>query len=149
MTTSSNAPERSDRDADLTAPLPLGDAKRLAVRAMFDAIAPRYDIVNKLMTFGLDVRWRKRTISLLDLPARSLVVDVACGTGDLARLLRSRAHDAVAVDLSAGMLDHARAGGAPLVLSDAALLPIRTSSVDGAVSGFALRNFADLATTFS
>jgi demethylmenaquinone methyltransferase/2-methoxy-6-polyprenyl-1,4-benzoquinol methylase len=111
---------------------------------MFDAIAPRYDALNKVMTFGLDVMWRRHTVGLLGLPARSVVLDVACGTGDFVRALDRSAHQPVGLDLSAGMLANAKVGGAPLVHCDAACLPVRSSSVDGAVSGFALRNFADL-----
>jgi len=112
---------------------------------MFDAIAPRYDVVNKVMTFGLDVIWRRRTVGLLGLPGHSLVLDLACGTGDLVRALRRAAHVPVGLDISAGMLANARVQGAPLVLGDGAALPVRAASVDGVVSGFALRNFADLA----
>lgn len=67
-----------DRDT-----LPEGDDKQRAVREMFDAIAPRYDLVNRIMTFRLDVRWRRRAIRDLALPAGSSVLDLASGTGDL------------------------------------------------------------------
>ena len=63
--------------------LPEGDEKRAAVRDMFDAIAPRYDLVNRIMTFRLDVRWRRRAVRALALPAGSRVLDLASGTGDL------------------------------------------------------------------
>jgi len=111
---------------------------------MFDSIAPRYDLVNLLMTFGLDAPWRRRTIGLLQLSPSSLVLDVGCGTGDLARSLRQRGAKAIGVDLSFGMLAAARAGGAPLVQADAVALPFRSMAADGVVSGFAVRNFADL-----
>lgn len=116
---------------------------------MFDAIAPRYDAVNKVMTFGLDVWWRRRTVGLLGLPVPSVVLDVACGTGDFVRVLAKSAHRPIGLDLSAGMLANAKVGRAPLVLSDAACMPVRSCSVDGAVSGFALRNFADLPTVLA
>jgi demethylmenaquinone methyltransferase / 2-methoxy-6-polyprenyl-1,4-benzoquinol methylase len=67
--------------------LPEGEEKTRAVRAMFDAIAPRYELVNRVMTFGLDASWRRRTIADLRLPPGSLVLDVAAGTGDLSREL--------------------------------------------------------------
>jgi demethylmenaquinone methyltransferase/2-methoxy-6-polyprenyl-1,4-benzoquinol methylase len=133
----------------VTDTLPSGQDKVRAVRAMFDTIAPRYDLVNRLMTFGLDRRWRRTTVSSLELPPRSLVLDVACGTGDLCRELTAAGHAAVGVDLSRGMLVHARAGGAPLVQADALTLPFPSGSADGAVSGFALRNVADLGTLFA
>ena len=72
-------------------PLPTGDEKTARVRAMFDTIAPRYDLINRLMTFGLDQAWRRNTVAALALPADALVLDLACGTGDLSRLaLRPR-----------------------------------------------------------
>ncbi|MHB1987067.1 MAG: ubiquinone/menaquinone biosynthesis methyltransferase [Acidimicrobiales bacterium] len=127
----------------------LGDEKREAVRAMFDAIAPRYDAVNKVMTFGLDMWWRRHTVGLLGLPTDQLVLDVACGTGDFVRVLARHGHRPVGLDLSPGMLANARVGSAPVLLTDAARLPLASASVDGAVSGFALRNFADLPTVLT
>ena len=62
--------------------LPQGDEKRAAVRAMFDTIAPRYDLVNRLMTFRMDQRWRRTTLERMALPPGSTVLDLACGTGD-------------------------------------------------------------------
>jgi demethylmenaquinone methyltransferase/2-methoxy-6-polyprenyl-1,4-benzoquinol methylase len=128
--------------------LPQGDDKRRAVRAMFDSIAPRYDAVNKAMSFGLDIAWRRRTAKLLDCPVGSRVLDLACGTGDFLRVLERSGRRSVGIDMSAGMLAHARTLGAPLVLGDAAALPFADGAFDGAVSGFALRNFADLDAVF-
>ena len=128
----------------LDAGLPSGPGKRAYVREMFDAIAPRYDLVNRLMTFGLDGWWRRRTIQALELAPGCLVADLGCGTGDLVRELRRGGRRAIGLDLSFGMLSCARAGGAPLANADAAAIPLRAGSVDGVVSGFALRNFADL-----
>ena len=111
---------------------------------MFDAIAPRYDLVNRLMTFGLDRSWRRTTVGALGLPPNSLVLDVACGTGDLTRLAMSQGHRVIGVDLSAGMLA-ANGTGAPLVQADCSQLPFPDGTFDGLVCGYALRNFADLA----
>ena len=129
---------------DPASPLPEGKAKQDLVRSMFDSIAPRYDLVNCLMTFGLDTSWRRRTIALLQLSPGSVLLDLGCGTGDLARSLRRRGHRPVGIDLSLGMLTAARAGGAPLIQGDAARLPVKAVVADAAVSGFAVRNFADL-----
>jgi demethylmenaquinone methyltransferase / 2-methoxy-6-polyprenyl-1,4-benzoquinol methylase len=123
--------------------LPQGDEKVVAVRAMFDAIAPRYDLVNRIMTFGLDVRWRRRAVADLALPAGSVVLDLAAGTGDLCRDLERAGHRPVGVDLSYGMLAAARTT-APLVHGDALRLPVADGTVDGVTCGFALRNFVDL-----
>ncbi|MGO8874851.1 MAG: ubiquinone/menaquinone biosynthesis methyltransferase [Acidimicrobiales bacterium] len=124
--------------------LPTGAEKRARVREMFDAIAPRYDLINRLMTFGLDKHWRQRTIKLLDLKTPALVADVGCGTGDLSRVLTARGYDAVGIDMSLGMLKAGQPVAAPVCLADAAMLPFGDASLDGAVSGFALRNFAEL-----
>jgi demethylmenaquinone methyltransferase / 2-methoxy-6-polyprenyl-1,4-benzoquinol methylase len=119
-----------------------------AVRAMFDTIAPRYDLVNRVMTFGLDRLWRRRAVADLDLGVGSLVVDLACGTGDLCRDLDAAGHQPVGVDLSLGMLGHARTP-APLVQGDGLHLPFPDASLDGAISGFALRNFVALPAVFA
>jgi demethylmenaquinone methyltransferase/2-methoxy-6-polyprenyl-1,4-benzoquinol methylase len=115
---------------------------------MFDTIAPRYDLVNRIMTFGLDRRWRAATVGSLGLPGGALVLDVACGTGDLCRDLFRRGYQPVGVDLSLGMLAHSTTN-APLVECDALCLPLAEAVVDGAVSGFALRNFVALEPVFA
>ena len=111
---------------------------------MFDAIAPRYDMVNRLMTFGLDQGWRRDTIAALALPEGSLVLDVACGTGDLSRLAQRRSYRVIGADLSRGMLA-ANHSGAPLLQADCSQLPFTDGAFDGLVCGYALRNFSDLA----
>ena len=122
--------------------LPSGAAKRRAVREMFDTIAPRYDMVNRLMTLQLDVAWRRRTVRELALPAGSLVADLACGTGDLCRELARLGHRRIGFDFSMGMLRAATAGdgAAPLVNADVLALPLPDGALDGATCGFALRN---------
>ncbi len=123
--------------------LPSGAAKERAVRDMFDAIAARYDFVNRIMSLGLDRGWRRRAITELRLPPRSRVLDVACGTGDLCNLLHRSHMRAVGIDLSAGMLAAARTT-APLVQGNALAMPLASGSLDGIVSGFGLRNVTDL-----
>jgi len=127
--------------------LPEGDAKVTAVRQMFDAIAPRYDLVNRIMTFRLDVRWRRKAVRLLSLPARSTVIDLASGTGDLCVDLARAGHRPLSFDLSFGMLAADRSG-APRVQADILRLPLADASVDGATCGFALRNLVELAAFF-
>jgi demethylmenaquinone methyltransferase/2-methoxy-6-polyprenyl-1,4-benzoquinol methylase len=128
--------------------LPQGDEKVVAVRRMFDAIAPRYDLVNRLMTFRMDVGWRRRTVRGLNLAPGSLVLDLAAGTGDFCRDLAAAGHRPVGFDLSWGMLAHARTA-APLVQADALRLPLPSATADGATCGFALRNFVDLPRFFA
>lgn len=113
------------------------------VRNMFDAIAPRYDLVNRIMTFRLDVRWRRRAVRDLRLPKGSLVLDLASGTGDLCIDLRRAGLTPVSMDLSYGMLANDRSG-APRAQADILRLPVPDSSVDGIICGFALRNLVDL-----
>jgi demethylmenaquinone methyltransferase/2-methoxy-6-polyprenyl-1,4-benzoquinol methylase len=124
--------------------LPQGEEKTARVRSMFDAIAPRYDMVNRLMTFGLDQSWRRATIAALGLPEGSLLLDLACGTGDFTRLAQRRGFDVVGADLSRGMLA-ANHAGAPLLQADCSRLPFADGTFDGLVCGYALRNFTDLA----
>lgn len=123
--------------------LPTGQAKVTAVRAMFDSIAPRYDLVNRIMTFRLDVRWRRRAVKLLALPAGSRVLDLASGTGDLCVDLRRAGLVPLSMDLSFGMLAADRSG-APRTQADILRLPVGDSAVDGATCGFALRNLVEL-----
>jgi demethylmenaquinone methyltransferase/2-methoxy-6-polyprenyl-1,4-benzoquinol methylase len=132
--------------ADAAASLPTGDDKVALVRSMFDTIAPRYDLVNRVMTFGLDNRWRRRVIRSLGLPTGALVLDVASGTGDLSRLATDQGMRVVGLDLSFGMLRAAPAGPAR-VQADALTLPVADGAADGLVCGFALRNVADLGAT--
>lgn len=124
-------------------PLPEGSQKTIAVRKMFDTIAPRYEFVNRIMTLGMDRRWRERTVRDLRLPLGSVVVDVAAGTGDFSRELIRQGHRAVSTDLSFGMLSAGHA--MPLrVQADASQLPFHSESFEGATCGYALRNFTDL-----
>lgn len=128
--------------------LPEGEEKRAAVRSMFDTIAPRYDLVNRLMTFRLDVRWRRQARGSLGLPPGSVILDLACGTGDFSVDLAGDGHHPIGIDLSLGMLASARTD-APLVQGDLLRLPLAGGSVDGAVCGFALRNLVDLPPFFA
>jgi demethylmenaquinone methyltransferase/2-methoxy-6-polyprenyl-1,4-benzoquinol methylase len=129
-------------------PLPTGADKTRSVQAMFDVIAPRYDLVNRVMTFRMDVGWRRRTVSALGLPPGAVVVDLACGTGDLANDLADRGLVPIGADLSFGMLAAAPRPFAR-IQSDGAALPMPAASVDGVTCGFALRNFTDLRATFA
>jgi demethylmenaquinone methyltransferase/2-methoxy-6-polyprenyl-1,4-benzoquinol methylase len=132
---------------DRAAALPQGEEKVRAVRSMFDAIAPRYDLVNRVMTFRLDVGWRRRAVASLGLPPGSRILDLAAGTGDLCRDLQGAGYAPIGVDLSWGMLAHARTT-APLVQADALRLPVPDGAADGVSCGFALRNFVDLGRFF-
>ena len=128
--------------------LPVGEEKARVVRGLFDTISPRYDLVNRVMTLGLDVGWRRRAVRELRLPGRSLVLDLACGTGDLCRELKANGYRAIGFDFSYGMLAAAKTS-APLVEADILRLPVRDGSSDGVTCGFALRNVVSLPGLFT
>jgi demethylmenaquinone methyltransferase/2-methoxy-6-polyprenyl-1,4-benzoquinol methylase len=127
--------------------LPQGDEKVAAVREMFDTIAPRYDLVNRVMTFRLDVRWRRAAVDALGLHKGALVLDLASGTGDLCVDLAARGYCPVSIDLSFGMLAADRSG-APRLQADVLSLPLPDGGADGVTCGFALRNLLDLGRFF-
>ena len=125
----------------------MSSAGRLAepqVEAMFDRIASVYDLMNRVMTVGMDERWRGRAVDLAADPARAL--DVATGTGDLAIELRRRGADVVGVDFSEGMLEIARkkAPGIEFRTGNALALDFPDNEFDAATVGFGARNFDDL-----
>jgi len=115
---------------------------------MFDRISTRYDLVNRVMTFGMDVGWRRRAVRELRLPGGALVADLACGTGDLCDELLTGGYRAVGFDFSHGMLRNAGTS-APLVEADALRLPLTDGGVDGATCGFALRNVTEVTALFA
>ncbi len=129
-------------------PLPTGADKTASVQALFDTIAPRYDLVNRVMTFRMDVGWRRRALDLLGLAPGATVVDLASGTGDLAAEMAGRGLVPIGADLSFGMLAAAPVPF-PRVQADGVALPFPDGSVDGATCGFALRNFTDLEATIA
>ena len=132
---------------DIESGLPTGEEKAKAVQDMFDQIAPRYDFVNRVMTFRLDVRWRKRTVAARELDAGSTVIDLACGTGDFCCELEDAGINTLGFDFSIGMLQASRSKS-PLAQADILKLPIQDGVVDGATCGFALRNLTELPAFF-
>jgi len=126
--------------------LPPLETKSRFVRAMFDRIAPRYDLLNRVLTFGLDQRWRRRLVDELQLKAGARVLDLATGTGDLVLLCRERGAVPIGIDLAGVMLQQAqRRGAGPLLAqADGSLLPLASETIDAITCGFAVRNFTDL-----
>jgi demethylmenaquinone methyltransferase/2-methoxy-6-polyprenyl-1,4-benzoquinol methylase len=117
-----------------------------AVRAMFDRIAPVYDRMNRLMSAGLDRHWRDLTARRVVQPG-DVVLDAACGTGDLALAdLRAGAGRVVAVDFSAPMLERARRKSEAIewVQGDLSKLHFADNSFQAATVGFGLRNVPSL-----
>jgi demethylmenaquinone methyltransferase/2-methoxy-6-polyprenyl-1,4-benzoquinol methylase len=128
--------------------LPEPEDKARVVRRMFDRISARYDLVNRVMTFGMDTGWRRRTVAELRLPGDAIVGDLACGTGDLCDELLEAGYRAIGIDFSHGMLLHARTR-APVAEADVLRLPLADASIDGATCGFAMRNVTDLGELFA
>lgn len=118
-----------------------------AVRTMFDRIAPVYDAMNRVMTAGLDLRWR-RLAAAAAVRSGDSVLDAACGTGDLALAdLRAGAAAVTGLDFSTRMLDRARrkAPAVAWVEGDLLSLPFNDATFDAATIGFGIRNVSDLA----
>jgi demethylmenaquinone methyltransferase/2-methoxy-6-polyprenyl-1,4-benzoquinol methylase len=129
--------------------LPALAEKAASVDAMFDTIAPRYDRLNRILTLGLDARWRRTAVRALGLRANARVLDIACGTGDFCREVEAAGAFAIGLDRSAGMLAASAGTRAPLVRGDGLFLPVRDQSVDGITCGFALRNVVALDPLFA
>ena len=116
------------------------------VRSMFDRIAPVYDLMNRLMTAGLDQRWRRLTVRLVVSPD-DRVLDACCGTGDLAIAARKAgAREVFGLDFSERMLERARSKEPAIewTRGDLLELPFEDASFDAATVGFGVRNVADL-----
>jgi len=115
------------------------------VRAMFDRIAPVYDAMNRVMTAGLDQRWRRATARAVVGPGDS-VLDACCGTGDLAVAAAEQGGRVTGLDFSERMLERARRKAPTLdwVEGDLLALPFGDASFDAATVGFGVRNVEDL-----
>ncbi|HZO97759.1 MAG TPA: ubiquinone/menaquinone biosynthesis methyltransferase [Gaiellaceae bacterium] len=116
------------------------------VRTMFDRIAPVYDAMNRVMSAGLDLRWRRVAAAAAVRPG-DRVLDAACGTGDLALAdLAAGAGEVVGVDFSPRMLERARrkSGAVRWVEADLLALPFPDASFDAATVGFGIRNVPEL-----
>jgi demethylmenaquinone methyltransferase/2-methoxy-6-polyprenyl-1,4-benzoquinol methylase len=115
------------------------------VRSMFDRIAPVYDLMNRVMTAGLDQRWRRLSVRSVVAPG-DRVLDACCGTGDLAIAARRAGADAIGLDFSERMLERARRKEPAIewVQGDLLALPFADASFDAATVGFGVRNVADL-----
>ena len=130
-----------------------GASKRAEVEEMFDSIAPRYDLLNRLMSMGIDIQWRKKAIRMLKQYQPQVVVDIATGTGDFAiAALQLNPTQVIGIDISREML---RVGQEKLVkqglaqkielqLGDSEALALADDSVDAVTVGFGVRNFENL-----
>jgi demethylmenaquinone methyltransferase/2-methoxy-6-polyprenyl-1,4-benzoquinol methylase len=135
---------------------PIGEAegKAEAVESMFDAVAPRYDLLNRVLSAGIDRYWRSRAVRMLHDEQPTRVLDVATGTADLAIKIERTLHprETIGIDLSTEMLDRGRAkikrrglsSRISLRKADAAALPFDDGAFDAAFVAFGVRNFEDL-----
>lgn len=117
---------------------------------MFDRIAPRYDRLNRLLTLNLDQRWRRATLDLIAIGSGDRVLDLACGTGDLAELAAARGARVIGADFAFAMLRESQRRGvnAELVQADGEALPLPDAWATAVTCGFALRNFVSLSAIF-
>jgi len=135
------------------APPTPGAPERAAVRSMFDRIAPRYDLLNRVLSGGTDVRWRRRAVDFLELEPPLRVLDLCTGTADLLieAVARHPESSGLGVDLAQGMLARGKGklAGRGLALrawlaeGDGERLPVREGGYDAALVGFGIRNVSD------
>ena len=117
------------------------------MREMFHRIAPRYDFITRVFSYGMDKRWKRVCVERAALPANAIVLDLASGTGDFSTLITERVPNAktVAVDLTERMLRLARGRGVRYpICADAARLPFASECFDCVLVGYGLRNFKNL-----
>lgn len=125
-----------------------GGEKKVQVEAMFDGIAPTYDLLNHLLSLGTDKGWRRKSVDSLKEFAPQKVLDLACGTGDFTALVNQRLHPGTVIgcDLSEGMLAVARKKFPEIqwVKGDALNLPYQSGEFDAVTIAYGVRNFQDL-----
>ena len=132
--------------------------KKEQVAQMFDTISGNYDNLNRVISFGIDVKWRKKVLKIVSDSKPKTILDIATGTGDLAILMaQSNAEKIIGLDISAGMLEVGRkkieekklAERIELVLGDSENMPFEDDYFDAITVGFGVRNFENLEKGFS
>jgi demethylmenaquinone methyltransferase/2-methoxy-6-polyprenyl-1,4-benzoquinol methylase len=119
------------------------------VRQMFEGVAPRYDLINRVLSLGIDRSWRRAVVDALHLSASDVALDLCCGTGDLALEITEQS-ECIACDFTWNMLTRAKskskATPSPLRLAaaDTLSLPFRDNTFNAATIGFGIRNLADM-----
>ncbi len=128
-------------------------SKKEQVTKMFDTISKEYDGLNRVISFGIDIKWRKKVVSLIAEQQPETILDIATGTGDLAiNLVETKASKIIGLDISSGMLDVGRQKIAKknltdtieLVLGDSEKLPFDNNTFDAITVAFGVRNFENL-----
>lgn len=132
--------------------------KKEQVAQMFDTISGNYDNLNRVISFGIDVKWRKKVLKIVSDSKPKTILDIATGTGDLAILMaQSNAEKIIGLDISAGMLDVGRkkieekklSDRIELILGDSENMPFEDNYFDAITVGFGVRNFENLEKGFS
>ena len=127
--------------------------KKEQVTEMFDTISGEYDGLNRVISFGIDVKWRKKVVKLIAETQPESILDIATGTGDLAiNLVETGASKIVGLDISSGMLDIGKSKiqkrgldeKIDMVLGDSEQMPFEENSFDAITVAFGVRNFEDL-----
>lgn len=132
--------------------------KKEQVAQMFDTISGNYDNLNRVISFGIDVKWRKKVLKIVSDSKPKIILDIATGTGDLAILMaQSNAEKIIGLDISAGMLEVGRkkiedkklSNIIELVLADSENMPFEDNYFDAITVGFGVRNFENLEKGFA
>lgn len=130
-----------------------GDSKKVQVTEMFDTISGNYDGLNRVISFGIDIKWRNRVVAILKKKQPQSILDIATGTGDLAiKMVKTGAKKIVGLDISKGMLDvgiakinkKKLATTIEMLVGDSENLPFPDSSFDAITVAFGVRNFENL-----
>ena len=124
------------------------EEKKTKVKRIFDSISPHYDFLNHLLSFGLDIYWRKKALKLSDLSSESILLDIACGTGDFAIAARKLGVIQIyGADLSQNMLklfvEKSNWINGKTIQMIAEKLPLKNNSVTNITIAFGVRNFYD------
>ena len=137
-------PERERLDGAFAGP----ETKRRYVRRLFATIADRYDLITVLLSFGRDRAWKVRVVELCGAGAGRRLLDLACGTGDIALAAAARGASAVGLDITLRMLELARrkplGGTMPFLVGDMVSLPVADAAFQIVTTGYGLRNVPDL-----
>jgi demethylmenaquinone methyltransferase/2-methoxy-6-polyprenyl-1,4-benzoquinol methylase len=121
--------------------------KKLFIRQLFDAVVPTYDVLNRVLSLGIDQTWRRAAIRNLSPLSGKRVIDLCCGTGDLSRLLRKRGAVTLSIDFSRKMILkglNKKALSGLAAVADASFLPYQNSFFNGAAIAFGIRNIPDI-----
>jgi demethylmenaquinone methyltransferase/2-methoxy-6-polyprenyl-1,4-benzoquinol methylase len=128
-------------------------SKKEQVETMFNAIASEYDNLNRVISFGIDVKWRKKIVQIIAEKQPQFILDIATGTGDLAILLsQTNAEKIIGLDISAGMLEVGKQKIAAknlsqtieMVIGDSEKMPFQDNTFDAITVAFGIRNFENL-----